>query len=252
MSHPLFAITMSSIASALFAYLAFHLFFKQEIQTNNTGLLILENKLFFAVLFGFFTIYAGFIVTPGGATVRLIGPMFAGMLAGWRYGMLTSLFGVALLCVKQWLHYIPSVQMDGNTFYSSVLATVLAGYLAGLWHCRLKGKMPEIRQAVFFCVGFELLVHLPVTLILAWPFEVVWQSAKNTLPELLIANSVGMAMMVFVMRNLIEEKLAAMERRRIAAELSSARVVRQGLVTKKNPRPFTIPNVDIFADVVNE
>jgi anti-sigma regulatory factor (Ser/Thr protein kinase) len=252
MINPLFAITISSITSALFAYLAFRLFFKQQIQTNNTGVIILENKLLFAVLYGFFTIYTGFIVTPNGATVRLLGPMFVGMMAGWRYGVLTSLFGVALLGVKEWLNYIPSTQLVGNTFYSSMLATVLAGYLPGLWHYRLKGKLPKIWQAVAFCVAFELLVHLPVTLLVAWPFEVVWRSAKISFPELILAHAVGMGVMVFVIGNLIAEKLALLERQRIDGELSSARAIQQGLSKKKTPLPFTIPGIDLYACVVNE
>ena len=252
MINPLFAITMSSIASALFAYLAFRLFFKQQIQTNNTGLIILDNKLLLAILYGFFTIYAGFVVTPNGATVRLLGPEFVGILAGWRYGVLTSLFGVALLCWKQWMHVMPGADQTGNTFFSSLIVTVLAGYLAGLWHCRLKGKLPRIWQAAFFCLGFELLVHLPVTLLLAWPFDTVWQSARKTMPELIISNMIGMGMMVFVIGNLIGEKLAALERRRIVGELSAAQAVRQSLTQKKIPDPYAIPNMDMYACRVNE
>ncbi|MDR3566291.1 MAG: ATP-binding protein [Negativicutes bacterium] len=252
MINPLFAITISSITSALFAYLAFRLFFKQQIQTNNTGVIILENKLLFAVLYGFFTIYAGFIVTPNGATVRLLGPLFVGMMAGWRYGVLTSLFGVALLGMKEWLNYIPDTQLIGNTFYSSMLATVLAGYLPGLWHYRLKGKLPKIWQAVAFSVAFELLVHLPVTLLVAWPFEVVWRSVKIAFPELILAHAIGMGVMVFVIGNLIAEKLALLERQRIDGELASARVIQQGLCKKKTPVPFSIPGIDLYACVVNE
>jgi len=252
MIHSLVAITISSITCALFAYVAFRLYFKQQIQTNNTGVIILQNKVLFAVLYGLFTIYAGFIATPNGATVRLLGPLFVGMMAGWRYGVLTSLFGVALLCMKEWLQYIPDIQLVGNTFYSSVLSTVLAGFLAGLWHKRLKGKLPRIWQAVVFCVAFELFVHLPVTLIVAWPFAVVWQSAKISFPELIIANAVGMGVMVFVIGNLIEEKLALLERQRINAELVAARVLQQGLIKKKNPEPYRMPGIDLYAGVVNE
>ncbi|MEI6287317.1 MAG: ATP-binding protein [Bacillota bacterium] len=242
-NHSFVAIIINSITSALFAYVAFKFFFSKKLTISWGGELVLKNKLWFAAWYGIFTFHSAWMVTHTGASVVILGPLFVGAMAGWRCGLLTSVFGVAGIAAKAGLDYHSGLQYVGHYYFPTAISAVLAGCLAGIWHWRLHNRLPKIWQATGVCTGFILGIELPLVLLFPRP-AIVWYISIQYFIDLIIASSAGMAMMIIVIRNLLQDRLAIQESWRINGELSAVKAVQQGFKNKEHTGLCGAPNVD--------
>ena len=249
-NHWLVSVTISSFTSALFAYSYFKYQFSKQLEPGKSVEIITGCKLWFSIWYGLFTIYSAFIATPTGASVVILGPLFVGMAAGWRYGLLTSGFGVVATLVKAGLEYHSEVQFLAGNYFPTATAAVLAGLLAGLWHSRLNNKLPKIWQSTAMCIGFILAIELPLVLLFSNAGAITISGSWRFFGELIIATSAGMAMMIVVVNNLLQEQKALLETRRINGELSAVKAAQQLLVKTTAVNGDIVPNVNLVFGTV--
>jgi len=243
-NHSFIAVIINSITSALFAYVAFKFFFNKKLTVSRSGELVLKNKIWFAAWYGVFAFHSAFMVTPAGASVVVLGPLFVGTMAGWRCGLLTSTFGVAGLFIKAGLDYHSGMQYVNGYYAPTAIAVVLASVLSGFWYRRLNNKLPKIWHSTVVCSGFILCIEMPLVLLFPRPVATPWYVSLQYFVDLIVATSAGMAMMIIVIRDLLQERAALLETSRINGELAAVKAVQQGLAKKEPAGQCVAPNVD--------
>ena len=153
----------------------------------------LTDYIVFILVFGGFSIFGTLIGSPVGsgdiANIRDLGPMIAGLVAGPFIGLAVGLIGG-----------IHRLFLGGVTCFSSSLATILSGFLAGLIYLLNNKKLLDIIPAMLFAIGIEL-IHVGLTLLVSRPFSAALEVVLTAAPDMIIANSLGIAICVIVIRN---------------------------------------------------
>ncbi|MHB8085181.1 MAG: LytS/YhcK type 5TM receptor domain-containing protein, partial [Dehalococcoidia bacterium] len=137
------------------------------------------DKVFFMSIFGAFSIfgtYTGFEL-PGGAisSIRDLGPMVAGLVAGPVVGLGAGLIGG----VQRYF-------LGGFTAVPCSIATVLAGLIGGLVYLINRKKLVGIFVATFTAVFVEV-IHGALALLIARPFNDAFEVVREAIPAMMVA-----------------------------------------------------------------
>ena len=155
-----------------------------------------RDYIIFIVLFGLFSIFGTYVGVQTEynsiSNIRDIGPMVAGLVAGPYAGIAVGLIGG-----------IHRFFMGGVSAVPCALATILAGVLAGAVYHLNKGQLPGIVPAMAFG-GLVEVLHGFLALIMIQPFSVASAIFLESIPQMIIANSLGVAICVIVIHSRIE------------------------------------------------
>ncbi len=150
----------------------------------------------FIILFGLFSIFGTLIGIQGThgdiANIRDLAPMVAGLVAGPYVGLAVGLIGG-----------IHRLSLGGVSCIACSLATVLAGLLAGVVYHLNKGKLLGIIPSMVFAVGIELL-HGGLALAIVRPYWEAVMIVVTDIPEMIVANSLGVGISVIILHNTIK------------------------------------------------
>lgn len=205
--------------------------------------LTLRGKMFMVAIFGAFSVYAAAL--GGAANIRNLGPMMGGLVGGPLVGLGSALFGAAYRFFDP--RFGTSINI-GSVTYSAMMATVLAGLAAGALYRFRKGELTGVLGATIFAVSYEIF-HFALSLLIGRPFSVVLPAAIKAFPPMIVAHAVGLAIFVFILNNLINERKTRAAKERIESELTIARDIQMNILPKIFP-PFPhIQEVDIHASI---
>lgn len=207
-----------------------------------TGTFTWKNQLLLTVFFGALSIYgtmSGISVLGAPINIRDLGPMVAGLACGPVVGVGAGLIGAAY-----------RFSLGGFTAVPCSLATVLAGFLAGMVWILNKREMVRWELAVGFAVAMEGL-HMGLTLLLAKPYEEAVELVSVVAGPMILANAAGMFIFAFIIGNLLAERKTKAERDRYQAELERkkaeleiAREIQKSLLPESLP---PVPGLEIAA-----
>uniref|UniRef100_A0A942YET4 histidine kinase n=3 Tax=Neobacillus citreus TaxID=2833578 RepID=A0A942YET4_9BACI len=185
------------------------------------------------------------------ANSRVIGVVLGGLLGGYRVGI-----GAGLIAG---LHRFT---LGGFTAISCGLATILTGILAGFFH--KKDKHVKLKSS-FLLGALAESIQMLVILLISRPFEKAWDLVEIIGLPMIIANGIGCALFLLIIKSVIneEEKAGALQAQktlRIADKTlaflrnglntESAKVVCHILHNEMNTSAVTMTNsVEILAHV---
>jgi sigma-B regulation protein RsbU (phosphoserine phosphatase) len=149
----------------------------------------------FVLIFGLFSIFGTYIGTTEntGAIVNIrdLAPMVAGLIAGPWVGLAVGLIGG-----------IHRFFLGGVSCVPCSLATVLAGILGGAVYILNKEKLLDVVPAMLFAAGIELL-HGGLALLLIQPYSQAVEIVLEAIPQMIIANSLGVGIAVIIVHDLV-------------------------------------------------
>jgi len=156
-----------------------------------------SDTIFFIAIFGAFSIfgtYTGFEL-PGGAisSIRDLGPLVAGMVAGPLVGLGAGLIGG-----------LQRYSLGGFTAVPCSMATVLAGLIGGIIYLINKKRLVGIFYAIVAAVLVEV-IHGALALLIARPFSDALDVVLTAIPAMMIANGMGAAICVIVLERALNE-----------------------------------------------
>ena len=155
----------------------------------------LRDHVSFTLLFGLFSIFGTYIGTTEstGAIVNIrdLAPMVAGLVAGPWIGLGVGLIGG-----------IHRFFLGGVTGVPCSLATVLAGILGGAVYLLNKEQLLGTVPAMLFAAGIELL-HGGLALLLVQPYTLAVEIVVTAIPQMIIANSLGVGISIIIVHDLI-------------------------------------------------
>jgi len=155
------------------------------------------DTIFFILLFGGFSIFGTYtgIILPSGAisSIRDLGPLVAGLVAGPLVGLVTGLIGG-----------IHRYFLGGFSCVACGMATVLAGLIGGLVFLVAKKKLISVFHAMLLAVGVEF-IHGLTVLGIARPFDQALNATLTAVPAMMIANSMGIAICFIILERVLKE-----------------------------------------------
>ncbi|AST92491.1 LytS/YhcK type 5TM receptor domain-containing protein [Sutcliffiella cohnii] len=133
------------------------------------------------------------------ANSRVIGVVLAGLLGGYKVGI-----GAGLIAG------IHRFTLGGFTAFACGFATIIAGVLSSYFY--RKNKHVKLRSA-FIIAAFAEGIQMLVILLLARPFEQAWTLVNIIGIPMIIANGLGCALFLMIIKSVIneEEKAGAMQ-----------------------------------------
>lgn len=187
----------------LFAHTEIFIFVFMEIITRIATIqrvifkkAMMKDYIIFVTVFGLFSIFGTYIGSPessGAITnIRDLAPMVAGLVGGPVVGTAVGLIGG-----------IHRLLLGGATCVPCSLATIFAGLIAGLVYKLNKGKMLGIIPAILFAASIELL-HAGVVLLIISPFTFGLEIVLETIPQMIIAVSLGMGISAVIINSIKE------------------------------------------------
>jgi sigma-B regulation protein RsbU (phosphoserine phosphatase) len=242
-------LTMSVIVLA--AYLITRTrFFNEVLERHYT----LKNKLITILCFGLLSIFGtyGGVVMPTGAIANLrdLGPLIAGLFGGPWIGLGAGLIGG-----------IHRFSMGNFVALPCSIASVVAGLLGGTIFLLRKGQHPKIWQVAIIAPCMEL-VHSGLTLVMATPFEKVWETVRSLTIPMMAANAIGSSIFAYIIINLVKEKKTAAEKEKLRheldrkkVELEAARQIQMSFLPESTPvikdygfGAFSLPALEVGGD----
>jgi sigma-B regulation protein RsbU (phosphoserine phosphatase) len=200
--------------------------------------LTFKHKLILIVVFGFFSIFG----TLGGidfmgviANVRDLGPAIAGLIGGPLAGIGAGLIGG-----------IHRFFLGGITYIPCSISTVLAGLAGGLIYQFKKGRIIGITGSVVFMMLMEAF-HMGITLLIVTPFDVILPIIESVSLPMILTNSLGMGIFIFIIHNLMRERETQRTKELIESELSVAREIQMSIVPKIFPAFPERSEFDVYA-----
>ena len=187
-----------------------------------------QQKTLLSLIFGLFSIFgtlSGIEILGAIANIRDLGPAIAGLMGGPLVGIGAGLIGG----VHRFI-------MGGLTAWPCSISTLLAGIIGGLIYLKRKGALPDIRTSVLFIAVFEAF-HMGLNLVMVKPFEVIDEIIKNVSLPMIVTNSLGMGIFIYIIHNLVKERETQRQKELIDGELKVARQIQMSIVPKIFP-PF--------------
>lgn len=200
--------------------------------------LTFKQQLGMIIIFGLFSIYgtlSGIQIMGAIANVRDLGPAIGGLIGGPWVGIGAGLIGG--------LH---RYTLGGITCIPCSVSTVAAGVFGGLIYKYRKGELVSITGAVVSMALIEVF-HMGLALVIVKPFAAILPITKNVSLPMIITNSLGMGIFIFIIHNLIKERETLHSKELIESELSVAREIQMSIVPKIFPPFPERPEFDIFA-----
>ena len=149
----------------------------------------------FILIFGLFSIFGTYIGTTDqtGAIVNIrdLAPMVAGLVAGPYVGLAVGLIGG-----------IHRFFLGGPSAVPCSIATILAGVLGGVVYLLNREKLVGVVPAMLFAAGIELL-HGGLALLLIQPYSLAVEIVMDAIPQMIIANSLGVGIAVIIVHDVI-------------------------------------------------
>jgi len=164
----------------------------------------LQDYVVFVGLFGAFSIFGTYIGIQGVygtiTNIRDLAPIVAGLVAGPTAGLAVGFIGG--------LH---RMTLGGDSCIACSLATVLSGLIGGLVFRFSRGKIIGIVPAIGFGVLMEGL-HGLLVLALVQPFSEAVEIAVASIPQMMIAVSLGVGIAIIIVHTIIREEEMACAR----------------------------------------
>jgi len=158
---------------------------------------MVSDYIIFILLFGLFSIFGTLIGIPGSygaiTNIRDLAPIVAGLVAGPYVGMAVGLMGG-----------IHRFSLEGVTCIPCSMATVFAGLFAGFVYILNKQRVPGVIAAMLFAAAVELM-HGGLVLLLVHPYTEALNIVLTSIPEMIIANSLGVGISIIIVRSTKEE-----------------------------------------------
>jgi sigma-B regulation protein RsbU (phosphoserine phosphatase) len=155
------------------------------------------DTIFCMSIFGAFSIFGTYtgIELPGGAisSIRDLGPLVAGLVAGPVVGLGAGLIGG-----------IQRYFIGGFTAVPCGMATVLAGLIGGIVYLINKKKVVGIFYAILAAVFVEIM-HGALALLIARPFDDALEVVITAIPAMMVANGMGAAISIIVLEHALKE-----------------------------------------------
>ncbi len=165
-----------------------------------------SDTIFFILFFGGFSIFGTYtgIVLPSGAisSIRDLGPLVAGLVAGPLVGLGAGLIGG-----------IHRFLLGGFSCVPCGIATVLAGLIGGLVYLIAKKKLISIFHAMLLAIGVEL-IHGLIVLLIAEPFDEALNATFTAVPAMMIADAMGIAICFIILQRTVKEIKATQAKNR--------------------------------------
>jgi sigma-B regulation protein RsbU (phosphoserine phosphatase) len=153
----------------------------------------LSDYIVFILIYGLFSIFGTYIGIPSSygsiSNIRDLAPMVAGLVAGPYVGLAVGLIGG-----------IHRFFLGGLSCIPCSMATVLAGLFAGLIYLLNKEKLLGIIPAMLFAVAIEL-IHAGLIVLLMIPYSAALDLVLTSIPEMTIANSLGLGICIIIVRS---------------------------------------------------
>jgi sigma-B regulation protein RsbU (phosphoserine phosphatase) len=201
----------------------------------------LKNGVILSLIFGLFSIYgtiSGIRIFDATANIRDLGPAIAGLIAGPLVGVGAGIIGA-----------VHRFFLGGVTGVPCSVATLFAGLFGGIIFLVRKKKIITISGAIIFAVLLELF-HMELAYFwslhtgkICQTFEII----KKAIIPMIIANSVGIAIFIFIARNLVKERRTEAEKSKIEHELRIAHDIQMGIIPKIFPPFPDRSEFDLFA-----
>lgn len=176
--------------------------------------------------FGIYGNLSGMDVNGAVVTIRDIGPMLAGFLAGPIAGITAGL----IAGIHRYL-------MGGITAEACVVATLLIGALCG-WLARdLQGRIFTPIWA-FTVAGLMEGMHLIIVMLMVKPESVAEEICRQIAIPFILTNATGFMILVFLIKYIWDQRKVIEERNRLKSELEAASVIQHSLlptVTERYP-----------------
>lgn len=201
----------------------------------------LKNGTLLALIFGLFSIYgtvSGFPIFDSTANIRDLGPAIAGLIAGPVVGVCAGLIGA----VHRFLQ-------GGVTAVPCSIATLFAGLIGGIVYLARKKKIVTIVGGIIFAVCVEIL-HMFIAYLWGLHTGEVASTLgiiRSAILPMIITNSIGIAIFIFIARNLVKERRMESEKARIEHDLHIAHDIQMGIIPKIFPPFPERPEFDLFA-----
>jgi len=240
---------MSVIVLAAYLITRTH-FFNEILERHYT----LKYRLITILCFGVLSIFGtyGGVVLPTGAIANLrdLGPLIAGLFGGPWIGLGAGLIGG-----------IHRLSMGNFVALPCSIASVVAGLLGGTIFLIRKGQHPKIWQVAIIAPCMEL-VHSSLTLVMATPFEKVWETTRSLTIPMMAANAIGSSIFAYIIINLVKEKKTAAEKEKLRhelerkkVELDAARQIQMSFLPESTPvikdygfGAFSLPALEVGGD----
>jgi phosphoserine phosphatase RsbU/P len=210
-----------------------------------SGVFTWKNQLFLIIFFGIMSIYgteSGILILGAPVNVRDLGPMVGGLACGPVVGVGAGLIGAAY-----------RFGLGGFTCTACSLATVLAGFLAGVIYLLNHQRFVGWQIAVSFAILMEGL-HMGLVLLLSTPLSQAVELVSLVAAPMILANAVGMLIFAVMIGNLVTERKTKSERdiyerelERKKAELEVAREIQMSLLPATLP---VVPGIELAARAI--
>ncbi len=173
------------------------------------------------------------------ANSRVIGVVLAGLLGGYRVGI-----GAGLVAG------IHRFTLGGFTAVPCGSATIISGILAGLFY--RKNKHVNLSSAFFIGALAETLQML-IILLVSRPFEKAWSLVEIIGLPMILANGLGCALFLLIIKNVIneEEKAGALQAQKTLRIMKKTLAhLRNGLTTESASAVCQIIHKEIHSSAV--
>jgi two-component system sensor histidine kinase LytS len=177
------------------------------------------------------------------ANSRVIGVVVAGLLGGWKVGV-----GAGVIAgVHRYF-------LGGFTNVACGLSTIVAGAIAGYFYRRNKNNRIISLQAALIVGMLAEAIQMGVILLIARPFDHAIGLVGTIGIPMIVANGIGAAMFILIIRNVIheEEKMGSLQAQK-ALKLAdlTLKFMRKGLTEQSALPTCNILLKEIHADAVS-
>lgn len=181
------------------------------------------------------------------ANSRVIGIVVAGLLGGWKVGATAGLIAGA-----------HRLTLGGFSAFACGLSTIVAGLIAGYVYKRNKNRRMISWQTALVVGMIAEAVQMIIILGIARPFTLAWQLVSSIGIPMVLANGIGTALFILIIRNVIqeEEKIGTLQAQR-ALRLADQTLkhMRKGLShqSAKSTCTIILKEIDVAAvSITNE
>ncbi|WP_332692533.1 sensor histidine kinase [Halalkalibacter lacteus] len=177
------------------------------------------------------------------ANSRVIGVVVAGLLGGWKVGV-----GAGVIAgVHRYF-------LGGFTSVACGLSTIMAGAIAGYFYKKNKNNRIISLQTALIIGMLAEAIQMGVILLIARPFDQALGLVGTIGIPMIVANGIGTAMFILIIRNVIheEEKMGSLQAQK-ALKLAdlTLKFMRKGLTERSALPTCNILLKEIHADAVS-